>query len=370
MAAEPWFDEYMKHTFHGKRLSAIVAVVPEQEKKFEDEFPRYKLSPRKAERMKEMLGLGRHRIAPPEVCSSDLCCAAALHLIDSGKLKRDDIGAIVFVTQTPDYFLPPTSNVLQSRLGLGTDVICLDLNQGCAGALIGIMQAFMLLELPAVKKVLVLAGDTASKQVSTWNRVSYPLVGDAGCALVVERADPTETIHMALKMDGGRHEALIVPAGAYRHPSSLDTLPEIEVEEGVMRSQEQIHMDGGSIFNFTIEDVPPQIAETLAFSGDTHDTIERFFFHQPNRFMLQQMAQKIGVAESKMPNDIVGLYGNCSSVSIPLVICHHDGKDLLAKKKRVCLSGFGVGLTWCTMVMNLGPLDACEIIDYAGAPVK
>src|SRR5206468_382329 len=118
-------------------------------------------------------------------------------------------GAIVFITQTPDYFLPPTSNVLQSRLGLGQDVVCLDLNQGCAGALIGIMQAFMLLDLPAVKKVLVLAGDTASKQVSPMNRVTYPLVGDAGCAIVVEWADPSETIHMTLKMDGNRHKALI-----------------------------------------------------------------------------------------------------------------------------------------------------------------
>jgi 3-oxoacyl-[acyl-carrier-protein] synthase-3 len=354
----------MKHTFEGKRISAIVAAVPAQEANFDDEFSRYKLSPGKAARMKEMMGLGRHRIAPPEVTSADLCFAAAMRLIDGGKLAREDIGALVFITQTPDYFLPPTSNVLQSRLGLGQDVICMDLNQGCAGALVGVMQAFLMLDIPTVKKVLVLTGDTASKQVSPQNRVSWPLLGDAGCAIVVERGDAHEKVHMTMKMDGSRHDALIVPAGAYRQPSTLETLQEKEVEEGVMRSAEQIHMDGASVFNFTIEDVPPQIAETLALSGDTQETIERFFFHQPNQFMLKQMTRKIGVPEEKLPNDIVSIYGNCSSVSIPLVICHHD-KDLMEKKKRVCLSGFGVGLTWCTMVMNLGPLDACEIIDLA-----
>ena len=352
----------MQHKFTGKRISSVVVALPRQSFSFDEECHRYALTPAKARRMKEMMGLGAHRIAPESMTSSDLCAAAALRLLDGGVVSREDIGALVFVSQTPDFFIPPTSNVLQDRLGLGKDVICLDINQGCAGALIGLMQAFLLLEMPSVRKVLVLTGDTASKQVSPDNRASWPLLGDAGCAMVIERADESQEIFMSLKMDGGRHRALMIPAGAYRQPSSQATRVAAYVGDGVVRSAEQIHMDGAAVFAFTMEDVPPQIAEVLAMAGVRCDEVDHFFFHQPNEFMLKQMARKIGVSDGQLPSDIVGIYGNCSSVSVPLVMCHH-GRHLQNQKERVCLSGFGVGLSWCTMVMNLGPLDRCEVFD-------
>ena len=99
------------------------------------------------------MSLDRHRIAPPEVCSSDLCTYGVQKLLDEGKLKKEEIGALLFVSQTPDYLMPPTSNVIHGRLGLGRDVICLDISQGCAGFLNGLMQAFLLLKIPTVPKL-------------------------------------------------------------------------------------------------------------------------------------------------------------------------------------------------------------------------
>jgi len=353
----------MNFTFEHARISAIQVALPAQERRFEDEFPNYKLTEEKARRFKKMMGIDRHRIAPPGVTSGDLCEAALRRLLETGVLAKKEIGALVFVSQTPDYFLPPTSNVIQGRLGLGRDVVCLDLNQGCAGFLLGLMQAFMLLNLPGMGKVVVLCGDTASRQVSPYNRVSWPLLGDAGSATVVERWEGAGTIHMNLQMDGGRHAALMVPGGAYRQPSSPETLREVEVEEGVLRSLEHVHMDGPAVFAFTLEDVPPLVEDILAQSGDTRETIDRFLFHQPNQFMLQQMGDKMGIPREKLPSNIVGLYGNCSSVSIPLNIAHNCGSDLLVGPMRACLAGFGVGLTWSGMVLDMGPLEACGITD-------
>ena len=174
-------------------------------------------------------------------------------------LRKEEIGALVFVSQTPDHFLPPTSNIIQGKLGLSHDVICLDLNQGCAGFLIGLMQAFLLLEIISQPKVVLLNGDTASKLLDKRNHISYPLAGDAGSVTIVERSEGARPVFMSVKMDGSRYKALIVPGGAFRLPSSPETLKVQETKEGIMSNQEHLQMDGAAIFNFTLEEVPPAI---------------------------------------------------------------------------------------------------------------
>jgi len=221
-----------------------------------------------------------------------------------------------------------------------------------------------LLELPEIPKVVLFNGDTGSRHTSRSNRVSYPLVGDAGSVTVIERCPEENAIYLSVKNDGSRHQALIIPGGAYRTPSSPGTQELQQVEEGVLRSLEHMHMDGAAVFNFTMEDVPAQIEEIVSFSGNSRESIECFLFHQPNQFILKQMAAKMRIPENKLPNNIVGVYGNCSSASIPLNIAHNFGERLLRGTCRVCLSGFGVGLTWSSMVADLGPLATCRIIEY------
>jgi len=355
---------YMKCTFKNKKISAIVSVVPKEEYRFDDEYPIFKLTPDKAKRFKKMMSLDRHRIAPPGVCASDLCQYGLQRLLNEGTLKKEEIGALIFVSQTPDYIMPPTSNVLQGKLGLSHDVICLDINQGCAGFLIGLTQAFLLLEIAALPKVVLLNGEVGSRLIDKCNRITYPLTGDAGSVTIIERCEAENPIYADVKNDGSRHKSIMIPAGAYRIPSTPETLQVREVEEGVLQSEEHLHMDGAAIFNFTMTDVPPQVDEILAYSGDTRDTIDWFLFHQPNPFILTQMADKMKIPHAKLPNNIVSIFGNCSSVCTPLNAAFNCGEQLQQKTLRICFSGFGVGLTWIAMVMNLGPLDVCKVVDY------
>jgi 3-oxoacyl-[acyl-carrier-protein] synthase-3 len=132
----------------------------------------------------------------------------------------------------------------------------------------------------------------------------------------------------------------------------------------VVRSLQQMHMDGAAIFNFTMEDVPRQIEAALTYSGDTHDSIEYFLLHQPNEFILKQMTAKMKIDPAKLPTNIVGIYGNTSSVTIPQNMAHNFGMQLEQGSHRVLMSAFGTGLTWTTLTMNVGPLGACKIIEY------
>jgi 3-oxoacyl-[acyl-carrier-protein] synthase-3 len=123
-------------------------------------------------------------------------------------------------------------------------------------------------------------------------------------------------------------------------------------------------MDGTAVFNFVQVEVPPMIRDLLRTAQASMEDVDYFLFHQPNRFMLQKLADQMMVPYEKMPSNIVERYGNSSGVTIPMAIIHNLRERLLAGSIHACLAGFGVGLTWSSMLMRLGPLDFCELIDY------
>jgi len=253
---------------------------------------------------------------------------------------------------------------LHGKLKLGREVFCLDINQGCTGYLYGLLQAFLLLQLSNdIGKVVILNGDTLSRCSCPNDRNIYPMVGDAGTVTIVENTDNDTELFMNLRMDGTRSDSLIIPAGAFRMPSTDSTREVIVLPDGNQRSDEHFYMNGSAVFIFTQTDVPKTINELFEFSSMSMDEIDYFMFHQPNRFMLEKLAHKLGINKEKMPSNIVETFGNSSSATIPVNICYNIGQPLLEKKLRICMSGFGVGLSWGALNMEMGPLEFCELIE-------
>jgi 3-oxoacyl-[acyl-carrier-protein] synthase-3 len=200
--------------------------------------------------------------------------------------------------------------------------------------------------------------------VSPKDRNSYPLVGDAASITVVERSDDASPIYANLKMDGTRAEVLIIPAGGFRRPSSPETAILESDGDNNFRALDHLRMDGSAVFNFVQIEVPPMIEDLLRTAGRSLDDVDYFLFHQPNRFMLQKLAERMKVPFEKMPSNIVEHYGNSSGVTVPMVIAHNLRERLLGGSVYACLAGFGVGLTWASMLMPLGPFTFCDLVDY------
>lgn len=310
------------------------------------------------------MGYNKHRIVDEGVCVSDLCCYGLEYLFQQGKLKREDIDALILVTQSPDYFMPPTSNVIQGKMGLKHDMICMDINQGCAGFVLGLIQAFMLLEQPAIRKVVLLNADVLSRKVSKRDRNSNPLIGDGASITIVEHSEENNTIWATIKMDGGRADALMIPAGGFRLPSTAKTAEMHEDMNGNYRSLDNLVMKGDEVFNFVQVEVPPMINELLKRASLEKNKVDYYMFHQPNRFMLQKLADKLGIPREKMPNNIVENFGNSSGVTIPINITFNIGEKLETQEMQLCLSGFGVGLTWGAILLKIGNLNFCQTIFY------
>lgn len=354
----------MKLVFHGKRIEGLLTVLPANERLFVDEMDQFDFPRTRSLKLKEVMGYDRHRIVDGDVCVSDLAVAGFEHLFARGLLDRDGFDALIVVTQTPDHLMPATSFVIQGRLGLKPDLFCLDINQGCAGFLIGLYQAFMLLEQPAIRRVALVNADVMSRKVSTRDRNSYPLIGDAAAITVVGRCDDARPIHANLQMDGSRREALMIPAGGLREPSSAATREAHADAEGNLRARDDLVMDGSAVFNFVQTEVPPMIEALLASAGTDMAAVDAFLFHQPNRFMLQKLAEKLHVPCEKMPSNVVEHFGNSSGVTIPLALAFNLRERVCGETLTAVFGGFGVGLTWSSLLMPLGPLAFCEMIDY------
>ena len=352
----------MDLTFRNKKITGVLSILPKREITFEEEMSNYNFSEAKSLKLKRAMGYNKHRVASDGQCSSDFCIAGLQYLFENNLLNKDDIDAFILVTQSPDYFMPPTSNIIQGHFGMKHDMICLDINQGCAGFEIGLIEAFMLLDQEQIKKVVLLNADVLSPKVSKRDRNSNPLIGDAAAITIVEKDYNNSSIFANVRMDGTNAFALMIPAGGFRMPCSEDTSKIVEDEAGNFRSKENLVMKGDDVFNFVQREVPPMIHNLLSAAHTSMDMIDWFMFHQPNKFMLNKLADAIGVPREKMPTNIVENFGNSSGVTVPLNISYNLGDLLKKETRRICLAGFGVGLTWSSILMDIGKLQFNEII--------
>ena len=354
----------MKFVYRHKRISGILAVVPARELSFMEDMKNFNFPEARSLKLKEVMGYDKHRVVEPGVCVSDLAVYGLNHLFANNLLQPDEIDALILVTQSPDYFMPPTSNIIQGRLNLKHEMFCMDINQGCAGFVIGLMQAFFLLEQESIRKVILINADVLSRKTSPRDRNSFPLVGDGASITVVERNTEDSVIHTKLMMDGTRSNALMIPAGGFRMPSSPETALLEDVGDNNLRAKDHLYMDGSAVFNFVQGDVPKLIEDLLSQAGITIGTPDYFFFHQPNRFMLQKLADKLKVPYSKMPSNVVEHFGNSSGVTIPVAISFNLRERLKTEKFKICLAGYGVGLAWGGMLLDMGMLEFNSLIDF------
>ncbi len=298
----------------------------------------------------KMTGVEQRRWAAEGTTTSDLCQAAGARLLDGLGWDPGTIDALIFISQTPDYRLPATAIALQARLGLRPGIIAFDVNLGCSAYPYGLWLAMMIVSSGAARRVLLAVGDTITRLVDPADRATALLFGDAGTVTAIEAADDASSAAFVLGSDGRGAGNLIVPHGAFRsggHDHATDP--------------EKLFMDGGEIFAFTLQSVPPLVADLFALAGMSSDDYDAFLFHQANRFMIRHLAKKSKLPPEKVPINI-DRYGNTSSATIPLLIADDLAATLRNGGMQLAMFGFGVGYSWGAASLRLGPLACVETI--------
>jgi 3-oxoacyl-[acyl-carrier-protein] synthase III len=343
----------------GVKIVGLASAVPAQVRTIADDAEVYGSDD--VIKVSDSTGVKRRHIAPQDLCTSDLCYAAAERLLSEAKISRDSIDALIFVSQTPDFILPATSCTLQSRLGLSTNCAAFDVGLGCSGYVYGLWLAATLIAAGGMRRVLVMVGDTSNKLVAPQDRSVSLLFGDAGTATVLEKSDEATPMTFVLGTDGAGHNNLIVPAGGCRNPSDESTRARTPRESGNMRSDEDLFMNGAEIFSFTLARVSPLIKSVLDNSAWTAEEVDYFVFHQANKFILTHLAKRMKLPPEKVPIALEN-YGNTSSASIPLTMTTSLLHLLTGDRLKLVLAGFGVGYSWGAAAIDCGPLIMPELV--------
>ena len=300
-----------------------------------------------AEKFISATGIRERRIASSDVCSSDLCYHAAIKLIDELGWNKNEIDCLIFITQTPDYIVPATSCILQDRLGLSTDCYSFDITLGCSGWVYGVSIMASLLSSGCFKKGLLLVGETTSKTKSDTDKSTYPLFGDAGSATCMEFSPESVPMYFHSGTDGSKHKAIYIPDGAFRNPTTPESLKLEEIEPGVRRNRLQYIMDGGSVFIFSITKPPQSIKILLEKIGVSDEEVDYYFLHQANKIMVEKIINKLKVPVEKAPVSFE-LFGNTSMSSIPLTMVTCKRNEITSLRLKLITCGFGGGLSWAS----------------------
>ena len=311
----------------GARIAGVCACVP-------------KNAVRNGAKVAEATGIVTRRIAAEGTTVVDLCVKAAERVLSDTVAKPEDFGAILCVSFTSRDRMPAAAIQAQARLGFPKGIIAFDVSLACSGWGYGLYLAGLLAR-ETGKKVLLLDGDVQSAFTGN-DETTAPLLADGGTATVIENCSDCSDCSIV------------------RLPWQFGFVADGE-KGGALRLShgESIKMDGFGVFRFVATDVVNYIKEfqasvnrTIEQSEQSNNRTMTFVPHQPNAYMVRQLAKSLGVDEARTAISCDAL-GNLSSASVPATIAWKGVRG------PILFAGFGGGLSVSVGLIDLD--DGCKL---------
>ena len=325
-----------------KGISSYLPIQKLTNENLEKEFPDFL-----QDKVFSKLGIKQRHISGDESISQ-MAILACQKLFESTSLAVNDVDFILLCTQSPDYILPTTACIIQSKLGISTNAGALDFNQGCSGYIYGLALAKGLIDSGIAKNLVLITSEAYTKHIHPLDKSNKSIFGDGATASWIGFDGQGLKINeFVLGTDGSGSNNLIIKNGGSLRPKKNDNGTFNSNEGG--DSDNYLYMNGAEIFNFTLNNIPGLIENVLNLNKQTLESIDYFVFHQANSFMLNHLRKKIGIDENKFIISMENV-GNTVSSTIPLVL-EKLVKDC-SDEKKLLLAGFGVGYSWGSVVLT------------------
>lgn len=316
------------------RIAGLASAVPER---FVDNHVfAERMGNKRNKRQILLTGVKTRHICGEGQSASDFATVAADKLLARLGWSRDEITLLIFVTQSPDLSRPSTAMLIQRRLGIGQNCSCFDVNMGCSGFTVGLQIIGSML--PTVGgKGLLLVGE--GRHVGSDDMLSRTdlLFGNGGAAAAIELSAGYQ-MRFNQKSDGRRFDMIMC------------------------RLNGVAQMDGNGVLLFSLNEVSENIRTFRQENGISEDEIDFYVFHQGQKIILQGIANECNISWDKVLNSYEK-YGNTSSASIPISICANEERIKAKKQARMLMSGFGIGLSWGCVYMNIDTENILPIIE-------
>ncbi|MCF0184015.1 MAG: ketoacyl-ACP synthase III [Bacteroidaceae bacterium] len=309
------------------------------------EFPEWSV-----DKVAAKVGVNSRHVAAADETATDLAEKAARKLFRENGVSPNDIDFVLLCTQSPDYFLPSSACILQDRLGIPTSAGAFDYNLGCSGCIYGLAVAKGLIAGGIAKNVLILTAETYNKYLHPTDKSDRSIFGDGAAACLVSTDGFAEIGEFVLGTDGSGANNLIVKTGAARQRTATGV--SVTDDEGHTWYDDYLYMNGGAIFNFTLDAVPAMMTEVLAKNNIQKEDVDYYVFHQANKFMLNTIRKVCVLPKDKF---YVNLEETGNTVSSTVMIGLRDCLDngTIHEGMQVMCAGFGVGLSWGGVMLKL-----------------
>lgn len=301
------------------------------------------------EKVASKVGVDFRHVAASNETAGDMAEKAARKLFDEYHVNPKEIDFVMLCTQSPDYFLPSTACVLQNRLGIPKNSGAFDYNLGCSGCVYGLALAKGLILAGIARNILLLTSETYNKYLHPQDKSNRSIFGDGAAACLISSDGMAEIGDFVMGTDGSGAENLIVKTGASRYKNRTGYSD--EDDEGHLRYDDYLYMNGGAIFNFTLDAVPLMLKQVLEKNTIKKEEIDYFVFHQANKFMLNTIRKVCVLPKEKY---YINLSETGNTVSSTILIGLKDclTNEIIHKDMQVMIAGFGVGLSWAGTVLK------------------
>lgn len=291
-------------------------------------------------------GIKRRRISNGEL-AYQMGAKAAKQAIHEAGVSMDEIDLIIATTMSPDCSTPSLACLIGYELN-NHHAAAFDINGACSGFVYAMDIARNFLETGTYRNILLVSSEVMSRMIDFSDRSTCVLFGDGAGAVVLTKQEGLYSSYLSGN-----------PSGAFKlftkmqyQQSPWDKQPKDYGLEHVNQYPDgYLYMEGEEIYKFATKALPEAVNSSLERAGLSIEDLDILVPHQANVRILEAANKRLKLPKEKM---YVGIqeYGNISSACIPIALCHLKANHQLNAGHKVCLAGFGAGLTYGALVFE------------------
>lgn len=327
-------------------IKAISYYLPEKildNKQIADEFPEWTI-----EKIDKKIGIKERHITAENETASDMAVNASEKLFMEYNIDRSVVDYLIFVTQSPDYYLPTTACLIQDRLGLSQNIGAIDVNLGCSGFIFGLSIAKGMILGNMASNVLLLTSETYSKYMHPKDKGNRTIFGDAAAATLVSLDGIAEIGDFVFGTDGKGAENLIVKTGGARNRKLINDLQFDDFNNP--HSSDNLYMDGPAILNYSLDCIPTLVNDVLRKNNLSMEDIDLHVYHQANKYIANLQQKKLRIPAEKYYSYYEKV-GNTVSSTIPIALKEAFDDGTIKKGHKVLSAAQGLGYSWGGIIL-------------------
>ncbi len=320
--------------------------------------------------IQERTGIKERRFAKKgEETTSTMGAAAARMAIHNAGIETEEVDFIIMATLSPDYYFPGAGVLVQRELGLQKkEVGALDIRTQCTGFIYALSVADQFIRGGMYKNILVIGSEMHSMgmDMTTRGRGISVIFGDGAGAVVLQAVGDEEksgilSSNLHANGDFAEELAMVSPgshAGYHEKNPAKYGAEGASVYDSVFITPEVVenglyfpYMNGQLVFKNAVIKFTQTINEALAKTGKTKEDIDMLIPHQANLRISQFIQKRMGLRDDQVWNNIQR-YGNTTAASIPIALAEAVQNEAIQRGDLVCLSAFGSGFTWGSVLLN------------------